>query len=136
MLYVAADPVFALHDTGRGHPERAGPAPGGRRTGSGGPALGDALLPLPTREATRAELERVHPAAYLDVARGGEPPGGGHLDADTPLSPDSWRAAVTAAGTGIAADRRARDGRGGRRVPRACARPATTPVPPRAWASA
>jgi acetoin utilization deacetylase AcuC-like enzyme len=29
--------------------------------------------------------------------------GGGHLDADTPISPDSWRAAVTAAGTGIAA---------------------------------
>jgi acetoin utilization deacetylase AcuC-like enzyme len=102
MLYVAADPVFALHDTGRGHPERAARLQavedGIERAG-----LGDALLPLPTREATRAELERVHPAAYLDTLEEASRRGGGHLDADTPVSADSWRAAVTAAGTGIAA---------------------------------
>jgi acetoin utilization deacetylase AcuC-like enzyme len=102
MLYVAADPVFALHDTGRGHPERAARLQA-VEDGIARAGLGDALLPLPTREATRAELERVHPAAYLDTLEEASRRGGGHLDADTPLSPDSWRAAVTAAGTGIAA---------------------------------
>jgi acetoin utilization deacetylase AcuC-like enzyme len=102
MLYVAADPVFALHDTGRGHPERAARLQA-VDDGIGRAGLGDALLPLPIREATRAELERVHPGAYLDTLEEASRRGGGHLDADTPISPDSWRAAVTAAGTGIAA---------------------------------
>jgi acetoin utilization deacetylase AcuC-like enzyme len=102
MLYVAADPVFALHDTGRGHPERAGRLQA-VDDGIGRSGLGDAIVPLPTREATRVELERVHPAAYLDTLEEVSRQGGGHLDADTPISPESWRAAVTAAGTGIAA---------------------------------
>jgi acetoin utilization deacetylase AcuC-like enzyme len=99
---VAADPVFSLHDTGRGHPERAARLAavqeGVERAG-----LTDALLPLPVRDATRAELERVHPAAYLEDLEARIRGGVGHLDADTVLSPDSWRAAVAAAGTGIAA---------------------------------
>jgi acetoin utilization deacetylase AcuC-like enzyme len=48
-------------------------------------------------------MERVHPAAYLAELEDKVRRGGGNLDADTVLSPDSWRAAVAAAGTGIAA---------------------------------
>ncbi len=102
MLFVATDPVFELHDTGRGHPER--PArlvavhEGIERAG-----LREALIPLPSRDATAAELERVHPAAYLEMLEARCRAGGGNLDADTVLSADSWRAAVAAAGTGIAA---------------------------------
>ena len=102
MLFVATDPVFSLHTTGRGHPER--PArlqavqEGIERSG-----LADALLPLPGRAATAAELERVHPAAYLEALEAQSRAGGGMLDADTVVSAESWRAAITAAGTGIAA---------------------------------
>src|SRR5262245_30596111 len=102
MLYVAADPVFATHDTGRGHPERAARLQA-VEDGIGRAGLGDALVPLAPREATAAELERVHPRAYLDTLEAASRQGGGHLDADTPVSPESWHAAVTAAGTGIAA---------------------------------
>jgi acetoin utilization deacetylase AcuC-like enzyme len=64
--------------------------------------LGSDLVVLPRREATRAELERVHPADHLDAlervcARGG------HFDADTPASDRTWPAALTAAGAGLAA---------------------------------
>jgi acetoin utilization deacetylase AcuC-like enzyme len=102
VLFVATDPVFELHDTGRGHPER--PArlvavhDGIERAG-----LAEALIPLPGREATAAELERVHPAPYLEMLEARCRDGGGNLDADTVLSTDSWRAAIVAAGTGIAA---------------------------------
>ena len=102
MLFVATDPVFELHDTGRGHPER--PArlvavhEGIERAG-----LAEALIPLPARAATAMELERVHPAQYLEMLEAWSREGGGNLDADTVLSVDSWRAATTAAGTGIAA---------------------------------
>ncbi len=102
MLYVATDPVFSLHGTGRGHPERPerlhAVQEGIDRAG-----LGDALIPLPVREATAAELERVHPAPYLEALEAQSRAGGGQLDADTVVSADSWRAAITAAGTGIAA---------------------------------
>jgi acetoin utilization deacetylase AcuC-like enzyme len=102
VLLVATDPVFALHDTGRGHPERAARLAavqeGVERAGRTGE-----LAPLGVRDATPAELERVHPGEYLAELEARSRSGGGRLDADTVLSADSWRAAVAAAGTGIAA---------------------------------
>ncbi len=101
VLLVATDPVFAAHDTGRGHPERAARLEavevGIQRSG-----VVDALQPLPPRAAERAELERVHPPDHLDAlhalcARGGA------VDPDTVVSPGSWKAAVHAAGAGLAA---------------------------------
>ena len=102
MLYVATDPVFSLHATGRGHPERPARLEA-VHDGIDRAGLTDALIPLPAREATAAELERVHPAPYLASLEAASRAGGGHLDADTVVSADSWRAAVTAAGTGVAA---------------------------------
>jgi acetoin utilization deacetylase AcuC-like enzyme len=102
VLLLGTDPVFADHDTGRGHPER--PArldavlAGVDRAG-----LAEAVKPLDLRPATRAELERVHPAAHLDALRELCERGGGAIDADTVVSRESWDAAVLAAGAGPAA---------------------------------
>jgi acetoin utilization deacetylase AcuC-like enzyme len=101
-LLVAADPLFAQHDPGRGHPERparldavlAGLADAG--AADGGKAL-------PPRAASREELERVHPARYLDNLERFCRDGGGAIDLDTAASAKSWDAAVHAAGAGLAA---------------------------------
>ena len=72
---------------------------GARRDG-----VADALVPLEPRPATRDELERVHPAAYLDAmerfCRGRRRP---HRRRHRRPSPASWDAAVLAAGAGLAA---------------------------------
>ncbi|MGH8922430.1 MAG: histone deacetylase family protein, partial [Actinomycetes bacterium] len=62
--------------------------------------VAEALVPLVPRPATREELEAVHQAAYLDRLEAFCASGGGHLDADTGVSPSSWSAAVLAAGAG------------------------------------
>jgi acetoin utilization deacetylase AcuC-like enzyme len=102
VLLVAADPLFARHDPGRGHPERPS------RLDAVLAGLADVGLPdggrsLPRRAATREELERVHPARYLDALERFCADGGGSIDADTAASAESWEAAVHAAGAGIAA---------------------------------
>jgi acetoin utilization deacetylase AcuC-like enzyme len=102
VLLVAADPLFAEHDPGRGQPERPS------RVDAVLAGLADVGLPergkaLPRRVATRAELERVHPGHYLDALEEFCKRGGGSIDADTAASEKSWDAAVHAAGAGLAA---------------------------------
>ena len=63
----------------------------------------DAVRRLEPRAATRAELERVHAAAYLDEIERVCAAGGGALDPDTSASPRSWDAAIHAAGAGLEA---------------------------------
>src|SRR5207244_6806582 len=58
---------------------------------------------LEARPATREQLERVHPAPYLDGLDRLARAGGGALDADTVMGRDSWDAALAAAGVAIAA---------------------------------
>jgi Histone deacetylase domain len=53
------------------------------------------------RPASREELERVHPAGYLDALKRISDAGGGNIDSDTGASVDSWDAAVLAAGAGL-----------------------------------
>ncbi len=101
MLLVAADPLFLEHDTGPRHPERPARL-GAVAEGIARAGIGSDLVVLERREATRVELERVHPGAHLDrleevCARGG------HLDADTPAAAGTWPAAVAAAGAALAA---------------------------------
>lgn len=62
--------------------------------------VGDALVPVAPRPATRVELERVHRPAYLDAVERFCQRGGGWLDQDTAATEGSWRAAVLAAGAG------------------------------------
>ena len=61
--------------------------------------VADALVPIEPRPATRDELERVHPAEYLDeLERISEQEGGGWLDPDTGTSEASWEACRLGAG--------------------------------------
>ena len=102
MLLVATDPRFSAHEASPHHPER--PArlravlDGLERSRADG-----ALIDLEPRAASRAELERVHDAAYLEQLEAFCARGGGHLDADTGANEASWEAAVYAAGSGLAA---------------------------------
>lgn len=102
VLLYGTDPAFLEHDTGPTHPEQPG-----RLTaawaGVEAAGLAGAVEILPAREATRAELERVHDAGYLDALDELVAAGGGRLDPDTVASPGSLRAARRAAGLGLAA---------------------------------
>jgi acetoin utilization deacetylase AcuC-like enzyme len=97
---VLTDPLFLRHQPGPGHPERPERLERILEELSRRPLAGvDQRRPRP---ATHEELARVHPAAHL--LRLGQVKGRSvQLDADTATSPDSWDAAVLAAGAGIQA---------------------------------
>jgi len=104
-VLVVAGPTTG-HDGG-GHPER--------------PARLDAVMAglselepvrIPAEPANRDDLLRVHTPDYLDRLDRLCRDGGGHLDADTYVRPDSWDVAVRAAGAGLAAVSALRDGAG------------------------
>jgi len=95
-------PACALHDAGPGHPER----PERVRAvvdALRAPGLEAAIAWCEARPASRAEVERVHPARYLDALEALAARGGGALDADTYLGPRSWEAALAAAGAAAGA---------------------------------
>ncbi len=97
------------------HAEMFGHQPGGRhverpeRLAAVLDALADSALDLERRAAepvARADLERVHPAAYIEAVRAAAPESGvAALDPDTRLSPGSLAAAERAAGAVAAATR-------------------------------
>src|SRR2546429_7586593 len=99
---VVHHPACRLHDPGAGHPER--------------PERIDAVLDAlrapdlaahvtwhEARPATWEQLERVHPAQYLQGLERLAPTGGGALAADTVMRRLSWDAILAAAGGGIRA---------------------------------
>ena len=95
------DPIYLQHDTGQ-HPENA------RRLEAiiahlEQTKLKHHLTPIEPRAASIEEISLVHQKHYIshiqDVAQGG----GGCLDADTVMSPNSYRAALYAAGGAIKA---------------------------------
>jgi acetoin utilization deacetylase AcuC-like enzyme len=90
------------HDTGHGHPERPARLEA-VLSGIKYAGVDEALTSVEPRAATREELERVHPARYLDAIERFCRNGGGAIDADTTAGPTSWEAAVLAAGAGLEA---------------------------------
>src|SRR5213595_2179780 len=95
-------PACQRHNAGPGHPERP------ERIVAVLEALRAADMAsvvewCEARPATRAALERVHPASYLDGLERLALQGGGVLDADTAMSGASWDAAVAAAGVALGA---------------------------------
>ena len=92
--------AYLEHLAGPRHPERPerlrAVLSGIERSG-----LSDALVPVEPLAASRLDLERVHPAGYLDRIVSICDNGGGRLDPDTYASPGSWRAASLAAGAGL-----------------------------------
>jgi acetoin utilization deacetylase AcuC-like enzyme len=93
----ALDPLFFRHDTGAGHPERAARLAAVLRGAAGLP-----LVDVAPRDATTSELEAVHDRAYLAWLRAIVGRGAGAIDPDTVVCPESWAAAVRAAGAGLA----------------------------------
>ena len=104
-LPVFTHPDMLGHVAGEGHPERP------QRLAAVLDALRDADLHLAFEEAplaARAQLERVHPPAYVDRLFALAPSHGSVvLDADTALSAGSLPAALRAAGAVAEAARRA-----------------------------
>ena len=107
----ATHPLFLEHLTGAHHPERPS-----RLAAVGAavqqPELAEAVIALQPQPASRAELERVHPAWYLDRLEHLSAAGGGWIDADTVASAQSAGAAVLAAGAGLTAVAALRRGEG------------------------
>src|SRR5580693_1656525 len=100
-LLLAYDPLFLEHRSRGYHPERPERLAAARRGVARVEAEGARLLPLPPRDATLAELSRVHAPAYLTelFALAGHH---ASLDADTYLVPASVDAARRAAGGALA----------------------------------
>ena len=102
---------FAAHVTGAWHPERAERLTAVLGGVEGSPAA-DVTVPFEPRRATRAELEVVHDPSYIERIEGHCLGGGGHLDEDTIAAPASFDAALRAAGAGLDAVERLRNGEG------------------------
>jgi acetoin utilization deacetylase AcuC-like enzyme len=97
MTILFTDPIFLKHDTGPHHPERID------RLRSITARLESAGLVARCHRGTVSpisedEIGRVHSPAVLELAREAVAAGGGHLDADTVVCPDSLAAAMCAAG--------------------------------------
>ena len=91
------DPIFLKH-TYPGHPENA------QRLEAIQQALDEqdlrpALKLVPSRPASEEELGYIHPLYYQEQVKQVSLSGGGFLDPDTYLTPDSYQAAAVAAGS-------------------------------------
>ena len=95
------DDIYLEHDTGL-HPENSDRLRDIMMVleESGVKAQLTAILP---REATFEELGQVHSPMYISSVKARAKLGGGWLDADTPISPASYRVALYAAGGGMRA---------------------------------
>lgn len=110
VLY-ATHPRFLDHSAGRGHPE----SPARLRAvqlGIQRAGLTEALTAVVPVAALDVELERIHPEAYRRALRSFCAAGGGQLDGDTMVVPESWEAALLAAGAGLEVIRRLEAGEG------------------------
>jgi acetoin utilization deacetylase AcuC-like enzyme len=87
-----------LHDTGWQHPEHVGRITAIPRALREDPELFQALDHREARHATADELSLAHAAGYVRRVEAMASEGGGRLDADTIVSPGSWRAATAATG--------------------------------------
>ncbi|HTN80831.1 MAG TPA: histone deacetylase [Acidimicrobiales bacterium] len=100
-ILFATHPRFRDHATGPGHPERPARLDAVLAGAEWGGVVDD-LVHLEPRAATREEMERVHPARYLDALERLCQSGGGRIDPDTRASEASWEAACLGAGAGLA----------------------------------
>ena len=94
-VVVASHPSALLHDTGRRHPERPARIEAVR---AGIDESGLEIVEIESPEIERSELALVHDPSYIEMIQGFCASGGGALDMDTFVSPESWEAALTAAG--------------------------------------
>ena len=99
-LIVESHPACLEHVAGIGHPERPERVEAAvRGIREAGP--GDDVVWVEPREATVDELALVHRQGYVEALRRFCGQGGGMLDMDTGAVPESWTAALLAAGSGL-----------------------------------
>jgi acetoin utilization deacetylase AcuC-like enzyme len=107
-LDVYYHPAFLRHETGE-HPESK------QRLIVAVEALQESDLGfqwVTPGPATPEAVAKIHDASYIDIVREVAETGGGWLDGDTAISPDSYQAAMLAAGAGIAGVEKALDAGG------------------------
>jgi acetoin utilization deacetylase AcuC-like enzyme len=102
MTLIYTDDLFLKHDTGRGHPETSD------RLRSIKTRLDKAgLIPKCVtgtyKPASEDTVRRLHAAKQVQAAKALAEHGGGHLDGDTPICPESFAVALAGAGVGMAA---------------------------------
>jgi acetoin utilization deacetylase AcuC-like enzyme len=102
------DDLFERHSNGAGHPER--PERLAAVAAGVGSAAGVEVIEAKPPPVDRKDLERVHSPDYISAIEGFCKAGGGKLDPDTGAVPDSWGAALRAAGAGLEAVRRLDNG--------------------------
>ncbi|GIU84654.1 MAG: histone deacetylase [Acidimicrobiales bacterium] len=110
-LLVFTSEVCSEHETGLSHPERP------ERTsavldGIGSSLVREAVALAEAPSADMTDLGRVHDVGHLRALEQLCAEGGGAVDPDTWLSEGSWRAALRAAGAGLAAVEELRAGAG------------------------
>ncbi len=96
------NPACRHHFAGAGHPERP------QRLEAvlealRAPDLAPLVRFVEAAPATREAIQRVHPAAYVDLLERLAAAGGGTLDGDTIMGPRTWDAILAAAGVAVAA---------------------------------
>jgi acetoin utilization deacetylase AcuC-like enzyme len=108
---LVCDPAFLAHDTGPTHPESPRRLEAiARRLNE--PDLQKRIVSLSAPLVDRKWLETVHTSRYVDrLAQASPDHGYVYLDADTPMSPGSYRAALQAVGGTLAAIDAVMDGR-------------------------
>lgn len=94
-VVVASHESALLHDAGPHHPERPDRVRAVRR---GIEASGLEVVDIVAPRIERSELAVIHDAAYIEKIETFCSLGGGALDMDTVVGPDSWEAALRAAG--------------------------------------
>lgn len=100
MLKVYYDPAFMLHDAGPDHPESSDRL---RAVMDAVRSIGGIEIAEECREVTEDELALVHQREFIARVKGLSGKKTVMLDPDTALSPDSYKAALKAAGSVIEA---------------------------------
>lgn len=108
-LLVGRHDSFARHEAGPHHPERPARLEAALAGIAASTASAD-IISFTPRPAALGELEQVHDSTYIAALRAFCEEGGGSLDADTAVGAESYDAALRAAGAGIEASERLREG--------------------------
>ncbi len=99
---LVTDERFLSHEAGSRHPEQPARL-SAVWEGLAAADLGDALVRVEPRPAEVEELLVVPPSSHLSRLEMIDAAGGGRVDPDTVMGPDSWEAARLAAGAGLVA---------------------------------